>query len=136
MSKVARSLQPWLRILQLALSCQQPSKPLRLATLQDACESVFLAADHPWTYVCVTDQKSDSGTEASFWHLQGTYYGAGADSGSYCRGNGFPYASGGLPTVAVSQTILQNGANCGSCIVLVGNGPGSGTTPISSDPTM
>ncbi|KAK9859832.1 hypothetical protein WJX84_007254 [Apatococcus fuscideae] len=67
----------------------------------------------------------------------GTYYGAGADSGSYCRGNGFPYGSGsGLPTVAVSQTILQNGANCGSCIILVGDGGGSGTTPISSTPTM
>lgn len=66
--------------------------------------------------------------------LQGTYYGAGGDSGSYCKGNGFPYSAGGLPSVAVSQTILQNGANCGKCISLVGNGAGSGATPISTTP--
>ena len=67
--------------------------------------------------------------------LQGTYYGAGADSGNYCAGNGFPSSSGSLPTVAVSQAVLQDGANCGACIELVGLGGGSGTVPISSTPT-
>ena len=72
---------------------------------------------------------------AAALYLQGTYYGAGADAGNYCAGNGFPSSSGAYLTVAVSMMVLQGGANCGACISLVGLGGGSGANPISTTPT-
>lgn len=63
--------------------------------------------------------------------LQLTYYGAGADSGSYCKGNAGLQIFG-TDTIAVCTALLP--ANCGAQACVMGTGSGLGGTPPSTSP--
>lgn len=73
--------------------------------------------------------------EGSILHLQATYYGAGGDSASWCKGNGRPYGDGSIPTVALGPDTFNDGAVCGQCIIMKGTGTGAGANPVSTSPT-
>eukprot|EP00891_Asterochloris_glomerata_P002935 jgi/Astpho2/2935/fgenesh1_pg.00050_%23_170_t len=60
-----------------------------------------------------------------------TYYGAGADSGSYCKGNAGLQIFG-TDTIAVCTALLP--ANCGAQACVMGTGSGLGGTPPSTSP--
>ena len=64
-------------------------------------------------------------------YLQLTYYGAGADSGSYCKGNAGLQVFG-TNTIAVCTALLP--ANCGAQACVMGTGSGLGGTPPSTSP--
>ena len=68
--------------------------------------------------------------------LQATYYGAGNDAQSFCSGNGLPNGDGSIPTVALGPDVFNNGAVCGSCIMMAGLGTGAGYSPVSTEPQM
>ena len=64
-------------------------------------------------------------------YLQLTYYGAGSDSGSYCKGNAGLQIFG-TDTIAVCTALLP--ANCGAQACVMGTGSGLGGTPPSTSP--
>ncbi|KAK9808915.1 hypothetical protein WJX72_006363 [[Myrmecia] bisecta] len=80
---------------------------------------------------------SSSSSSSSFAGDQSgkaTYYGAGSDGGSWCKGNkgltGYP----GLPTVALNGVQFNGGQYCNACVLVKGTGDGLGGTPVSSAP--